>query len=335
MKSAPPPPPPVYPSANPYDSQPIGRSYESRPVQQPQQYRSHAAPTFAPAPEPERPQYARFETASKPVVNEDALPAMPTWSEAKSTHVEEEVVPEKQGDMEMNRLDHNGSVAGTALSGTTAVAGARRSPVRSPVQRSPTGDTYGFPAGYQNEPLLSGAARNSPGPSPVGRPGQYGQRDDGYRGVSPVHAQSLSPVHGGGAGYTPTQQYGRHSPNQGYDQQYGQQYDQPAPSYHSQPPASDSYGYGAPPPARDVVEMPAPYPDYSGPAPPPSTSPQYPSSSSPRYEAPAASYPGQNTYGASGAGYPGQQTYHAFQPSQGEQYSGVTRKAVDGSWKEV
>jgi len=192
--------PPAYPAA--YPPPPI----DTRP--QNEQYRSHAAPTISPvntyrgAPvtvEPERPQFATFETPSKPV-NEDALPAMPEWAAAKSTHVEEEVIPEKKGDVELDRFDANGSVAGASIGGTTAVAAGagRRTPGRSPIQRSPTGDSYGFPEGYQNGAMANGPPRRSPHNSPGPYGAQYGQQQDQYRGASP--AQSLSPVYGQGAG---------------------------------------------------------------------------------------------------------------------------------------
>ncbi|KAF2655801.1 hypothetical protein K491DRAFT_598238, partial [Lophiostoma macrostomum CBS 122681] len=155
--------PPAYPP--PYQPPIAPASIDSRPVNQ--QYRSHAAPTFnpAPAPVPDRPQFATFDTPSKPV-NEDALPAMPSWSEAKDTHVEELVMPEKTGDVEMDRLNHNGSMTGTSVSGGMGVASARRSPGPSPIQRTPTdvSDPYGFPAGYHNDSLASSGPRRSPGP---------------------------------------------------------------------------------------------------------------------------------------------------------------------------
>lgn len=68
-----------------------------------------------------------------------------------------------------------------------------------------------------------------------------------------------------------------------------------------------------------------------------SNTPGYAPSGSTPYDTAAPSYPGQQTYEPSGPSYPGQQTYQAFSPgqTQGDQYNGVQRKAVDGSWKEV
>ena len=301
-----------------------------------QQYRSHETPGFRPspyfnpAPTPtaaakEEPQYARFD--AKPQ-NEDSLPAMPSWNDAKDVHVQE-VSPEKPNDMEMDRLDRNGSVAGTSLAGTTAVAGPggpRRSPGpgRSPM-RTGTQDSYGFPQGYQNDSFVSGAPQRTP---PMqGRP--YGQ-NNGYDGpqtqdtydISPVE-QSVSPVYGGGAGYAQNgyeqqnqQQYDRRSPAPSYGQQQQQQQQYRRPSPAQTPP--NAYGYPAP-------QQPAPMyqqNNYSGPQ---------------RSVTPAA-YPGQQTYEASEtSSYPGQKSYQAFTPGQlqGQQSSGVMRRPVEGSWKEV
>ncbi|KAF2272847.1 uncharacterized protein EI97DRAFT_197765 [Westerdykella ornata] len=338
-----PPPPPVYGGGYASSTPAGGRTYDTRPVNQ--QYRSHAAPAFAS--EPERPQYASFETPSKPV-NEDALPNMPTWSEATSTKVQVEVqetaLPEKQGDVEMDRLDYNGGVA--------MAAAARRSPARSPVQRSPTQDSYGFPPGYHHNDSYvgggGGAARRSPGPRPP-QGAQYAHSDDGYRGISPVHAQSpvhahsLSPVHahstspvyGASPGYptTTSPTYGRRSPNAPpYDP-----YDGPAPPPRHTPEASSTaYAYD-----NSNARTDAPYPnqdygiDYNNNN-PPSGSTRF--EQQPPASAAMATYPGQQSYGTEERQYPGQQAYHAYTPApapQGEQYTGVSRKAVEGSWKEV
>ncbi|ORX96680.1 hypothetical protein BCR34DRAFT_179154 [Clohesyomyces aquaticus] len=342
MNSAPP--PPVYPPSYPaYPAAPP--SVDSRPVNQ--QYRSHAAPAFAPAPvpsyhaapEPERPQYARFE-ASKPV-NEDALPAMPTMSDAKSVHIEETVMPEKHGDMEMDRLDHNGSVTNLAATSAAAVGGPRR----SPVQRSPTGESYGSPLGAHSGHAIGGPPQRSPHSTPGPYGGQYGQNhdqyrgEDQYRGISP--AQSLSPVYGAGGGYGQTQSYGRRSPNPP-NPGYGQQYERPSgrsPAPYTE--QQNDHGYSSNP--RDAVEMPSPVQHQNnslprGPSarsPSPGYSPSgYAPSGSTRFEPPSA-YPGQQTYAQPEPAYPGQQPYQAYQPTQEPQYSGVTRKPVDGSWKEL
>lgn len=111
------PPPQPYPQ-QPYSSAPANpyaeaRSFAPPPPPPPQintQYQSHAAPTFTPPGNPNfnpqtnpkfarpaspvQPQFATFDAHSKPV-NEDALPAMPSWKDARDVHVEvEEAVPE-------------------------------------------------------------------------------------------------------------------------------------------------------------------------------------------------------------------------------------------------
>jgi hypothetical protein len=343
--------PPAYPAAYPPPAM------DTRSLND--QYQSHAAPTISPinnyktpTPEPERPQFATFETPSKPI-NEDALPAMPEWSAAKSTRVEEEVIPEKQGDMEMDRFD-NGTLAGTTAVGAM---GARRSPGpgRSPIQRSPTGDDYGFPQGYQNGAMAPGPPRHNPYTSPGPYGAQYDQQQDQYRGGS------LSPVNGMGAGYTQNQQYGRSSPAQGYNQQH--QYNGPPQGRSPVPQQSNIYGYG-PSDVSYEDDMPsygqqptnnyAPVPGRShtpGYAEDRSQAPGYAPSSaysqsnyapteSTRFE-PSIAYANQQPYEpAEATAYPGQQPYRAFTPApaplqQSQQSGAVPRRPVDGSWKEV
>jgi hypothetical protein len=309
--------------------------FDPRPVNQ--QYRSHAAPAFAPAPVHERPQFATFESPSKPV-NEDALPAMPSWQDARDVHVEvaEPVVPEKRGDMEMERLNHNGSMAGSSMTGMAAVGAARRSPgpSRSPI--SPAGDGYGYNQGFEHEPLVGGAMPRSPhqSPGPYGRP--YAQQDAYQRG-SP--AQNLSPVYGAGEGYAQTQPYNRRpSPAQPlmhseldnhYDHQdvYTQPYHSPSPPIAMAPSHNDY--------ASNPVELPSPntaYPQQHN------NTPAYAPSDSTRFEPsdpPTSAYPGQRSYTPQSA-YPGQQSYQAFIPGQtGQQYAGVSRKAVDGTYRDL
>ncbi|KAF1963000.1 hypothetical protein CC80DRAFT_487424 [Byssothecium circinans] len=342
MKSDPAPYPPAAPyHASAYSSAPPAippPPIDSRPLNQ--QYRSHDAPAFRPSPffnpaptptaaKKEQPQFARFDAHGKPE-NEDALPAMPSWNDAKDVHVQEEVMPEKPTDMEMDRLDHNGSVTGNPMTGAAAIAGAgpRRSPGpgRSPM-RTGAQDGYGFPPAYQNDSFVSGVSQSRP----YGQNNGYGtpQRQISYGDVSPVQ-QSVSPVHvGAGAGYAQNgygqqnQQYDRRSPGPGYGQQEQQQYRRP-----SQP---NSYGHSAPQQPQEPAPM-YQQDNYSA-GPPRSLTPGYAPSGSTQYTA----YPGQQTYESSEASYPGQQPYQAFTPGQpqGQQTSGVTRRPVEGSWKEV
>lgn len=103
---APPPPPPQ-----------ISTQYQSHPppaiARQPSNphFNPQTNPAFVRPASPEQPQYATFDAHSKPV-NEDALPEMPSWNSARSVRVaveDDAVVPEKRGDVELARLNHNGS----------------------------------------------------------------------------------------------------------------------------------------------------------------------------------------------------------------------------------
>ncbi|KAF1966269.1 hypothetical protein BU23DRAFT_330568 [Bimuria novae-zelandiae CBS 107.79] len=358
----------AYTSAPPAPIAPL----DTRPLNQ--QYRSHAAPTFNPATAPSfnpstnpaAPQFARFDTHSKPV-NEDALPAMPSWKDAKSVQVEEEVIPEKRDDVEMDRLDHNGSMTGTSMAAVAAGGGVARTspgPGRSPVQRMQTEDGYGYSQGYGNDPYAGGAPYRSPQGSAAGYGGSYGQRQDSYRGASPPQP-SLSPLYGAGAGYAQNpldrrspgpgdynRQPARQSPAPAYDQydqqqQYGQPQSRKPPSLNT-----NNYGYGNANRYQEPMEVspvspshgmynngyaavsaprrdPSPVYAPSGPA---MVAPPIPSSS------PSPAYPGQQTYGsAETSTYPTHQPYRAYTPApaQDQQYSGVSRKPVEGSWKEI
>ncbi|KAL5118985.1 hypothetical protein ACEQ8H_003114 [Pleosporales sp. CAS-2024a] len=279
-----------------------------------QQYRSHAAPSFAPAPAQERPQFATFDSPSKPV-NEDALPAMPSWGDARERHVEvkEEPMPQKQGDMEMDQLDRNGSVPNTSTAGMAA--GPRRSPVpaRSPVSAV---DDYGYNQGYEREPLVGAAPYRSPHDSPApynnGRP--YAQQDD-YRPYA--------------------QQYDHYDHYDHYDQQ--STYTSIPPSYRSSPPPL-SQGYN-----NNNINIninnnnnnssSSTIPPYNGAAPPPparSHSPGYPYPKAPTAEMPPTpadpaaqpltAYPGQRSYtpqqsqSQSQPSFPSPTPYHPFHP---------------------
>jgi hypothetical protein len=351
MKSEPTPAYPPYgamPPANPYAQAHAAAPpapLDPRPLNQ--QYRAHDAPafvpipTYAPAPVQERPQFATFESPRKPV-NEDALPAMPSWGDARDRHVEyeERPVPQKKGDMELDRLNYNGSATSGSLAGTTAVGGPRRSPVptRSPI--SPLGDEYGYNQGFEREPLVGAAPHRSPHTSPAPPYGMpYAQQDD-YRRGSP--AQNLEPAYGAGDGYKQTQPYGRASPAQPsqqqsyYDQrdQYDHQdsYAQAPQPYRTPSPPTQQYNtnqapyenfapapqpYRTPsPPTQQYNATPAPYDNF---APAPiqpqrSHTPGYsqPTSTVPE---PVSAYPGQRSYTPQ-TSYPGQATYQAFNPGQ-------------------
>lgn len=351
MKSEPTPSYPVYPTAgqpNPYAqahaAAPPAPPIDNRPFQQ-QQYRSHATPAFTPA--QEAPQFATFDTNRKPV-NEDSLPAMPSWGDARDVHVqvEEPAVPEKRGDVEMDRLNHTGSATSGSMTGMAAVGAgnARRSPGpgRSPMQRTPTNESYGYnQQGFENEPLVGGPGSRSPHPSPGpyhDRP--YGQQDDYRRHGSP--AQNLSPVYGAGEGYTRRSpqpynesrdpysdtSYNTHhqdTTNTSYTQmpEPGRYDSPPPPSYHTNANTGNHAPYDNFAPAQGITRA--------------HTSPTYNDhvDATPAPQ-PVSAYPGQRSYTPQSSAYPGQTSYQAFNPGQtGPQYSGVTRKAVDGSTRDI
>jgi hypothetical protein len=387
VKSDPQPTYPTYgepPPANPYAGNPYAQAHAAAPPAPPidarpinQQYRSNAMPTFNPAvaSQPERPQFATFDS-TRAVVNEDALPAMPTWKDGRNVHVqvEEQPIPQKQGDMELDRLDRNGSVTSGSNAGMVAAAavpGVRKSPGpgRSPI--SPI-EGYSAPPSNPNGSYVSeGAPLNHQGlhnQDPYGRP--YAQQDE-YRRGSP--AQNLSPVYGAGAGYAQQQPYGRHSPGQPQaynspDQlsQYNQQapyeqpnqqgdYNQQAP-YHQhnqhdpydqrdyyEEPQQPQHPYGSPslPSANLYTYNANPSYDNFVPAPiqqqPPSLTPGYPASESTALGSTTSAYPGQRSYTPVSGAVGQQQPYRAFSPAaqQGQQYTGVQRKPIDGTYREI
>lgn len=308
INSAPPPPLPGYQPA-----------FQPSPINT--QYRSPDPPAF------EKPQYAQFDAPSKPI-NEDALPHMPSWGDATSKKVEKTVAPAEPGDVELNRLNHNGSATSPMLAG--AAGAPLRSPARSPVHL--TRDEYGFPTQDQQSNGFVGGAPQRGVRSPdsfhsgqqVGVVDQYSQHRQGYDPVSPVRE---------GAGmYGQNQEYGRSSPRLGvtnYNDQQGRAprpYESPSPG-----PPMDSHargqgrqGYGQPSAAsyQDLHQ------DNSYSADPyaRSISPGYAPSGSTRFEPYHNGY--QNNYQDSQELDSGHR--------QDQQYAGgVGRKPVNGSWKDV
>ncbi|RAR08366.1 Sugar transporter, conserved site [Stemphylium lycopersici] len=356
-------PPPMNPyaqaHANAPPPPPAAPAFDPRPVNQ--QYRSNAMPTFAPAAQPERPAFATFDS-TKAVVNEDSLPAMPTWKDGRDVRVEveEQPAPQRQGDMELDRLDHNGSVTSGAMGGVAAAAvpSARRSPGPG---RSPIRDNYGYP---QNNSFVSDNNQGQYGQS-------YAQQDEYHQGPP---AQNLSPVYGAGAGYAQQQHqpYGRRSPGQpqaydSHDQlnQYNQPasynppapysnshqdpydqrdyYDEPDHGYQSPPPAANPHGYNASiAPSYHTYDQGPPPPQQQQPqlsqSPPPALMPGRPMQES----SPVSAYPGQRSYTPVSGSVGQQQPYRAFTPGveqqqqqQQQQYAGVSRKPVDGTYREI
>jgi hypothetical protein len=359
---------PIYPTpynappVNPYPTNPYAQAppIDTRPINQ--QYRSNAMPTFAPTAglQSERPQFATFDS-TRAVVNDDALPAMPTWKDGRNVHVhvEEQPIPQKQGDMELARLDRNGSVTSGSNTGqaVAAVPGQKRSPgpFRSPV--SPM-EGYGVLPDYSESAVSQAAPMNHQGfhnQGQVGRP--YAQQDE-FRGGSP--AQN---IYGARAGYAQPQPYGRQPPgqHQTYDSrrqvgQYSQQgsYNQPHPQgqyhQHSQQGPYDQQDYCDEPQQPRQYRNPSPpsanpyvynaNPSYDNFTPVPiqqqrSHTPGYAQSESTALGSTSA-YPGQRSYTPVSGTVGQQQIYRAFTPvAQGQQYSGLQRKPVDGTYREI
>ncbi|KAF9698524.1 hypothetical protein EKO04_003908 [Ascochyta lentis] len=351
------PPPQPYPQ-QPYANAPANPYAEARsfapPPPPPQintQYQSHATPTFNPQTNPkfaaaavrpvspDRPQYATFDARSQPV-NEDALPEMPSWNNARSVHVqvEEEAVPEKRGDVEMDRFHYDDSVPNPSTAGVASGAvgagmrgspgpgmrgspgpGMRGSPGpgRSPVSPLPN-DAYA----HQNQSPYD--PHNSPQPISPAYPSH-----DYARGPSP--AQSYSQYS------QASDPYDRRSPQPSYPQPYATQpYNTPSDRYNS--PAPPSYHTTA---ANPYAYAPAPAQPYDQPR---SYTPGHVNANgggSGYGGANASGYQngGGNQYGAvdrsqnsTPSAYPGQQSYQAFQPQVG---GGVVRKPVEGSLRDV
>lgn len=317
-----------------------------------QQYQSHPAPTYTPAPvnnSPyinrnagaraaggggvEAPQYARFESPSKPQ-NDDALPAMPSWSEAKSTRIED---PDARDEVEMDRLQ------------PAIATPAGRSPVQSP-----HGDEYGFggaahtqqrpyAGGYHTGPYRSnGSFRGEPQRSPGYGQGQqhtgtsYGYaNNDGYQetGVHNDNRQETGVNHDQYAGYAVSH---NNSHRQDYHQDYHQDRQQDQQDHY----ASDQYAHQPAPNYSAQREQPRQQDPYSDPY-ARQPSPNYPARrEQPRqqdpYSDPYARKPSPN-YNASHTPYPEEEHYggHSAQPHQQVQQSGYQTRAGAGGWREV
>ncbi|PSK33515.1 Mitochondria fission 1 protein [Elsinoe australis] len=288
------------------------------------QYRSQAPPKYA---------TATFEEPSKKSnVNGDALPAMPSWNDARATRVEE-TSPERPGeDVEMGHLNNSGTLpkfesddyrrgdsahgegygAGTAAAvgaGAGAAAGA---------------DAYGYTR--QNSygaGVGSGTGVGAAGTG-YGRPQQaqaphnpYGQRD-AYGSSTDVYGQQNMQNSPYGQAQNTASPYGQ--PSQNYSQtSYG--VEQNPYGYHN------NQSQGNTSPTHNA---------YSAPA---QTQPR-----SPQHGYAAFNPPQQRTQSPAYSAYPGQSTYQSADtlPAQstGGGYHSPThgapeRKPVQGSWKDL
>ncbi|KZM18924.1 hypothetical protein ST47_g9948 [Ascochyta rabiei] len=355
------PPPQPYPQ-QPYANAPANPYAEARsfappppPPQISTQYQSHPTPSFNPQTNPkfasaaarpaspERPQYATFDARSRPV-NEDALPAMPSWSNARSVQVqvEDEAVPERRGDVEMDRLHYTNSPPNTSTAGVAAGAaggGMRASPGpgRSPVSPLHSTDAYNHQNYYQDQNQNHYQDQNQIQYQDQNQI-QYQDQTQNHiqshnQNTSPAYAQhdynrAPSPAHSHSQYSQASDPYDRRSPVQ--PQPYSQPYSQPynAPSDRFPSPAPPSYHTTAPNP---YAYAPAPVQPFD----------------QPRSFTPGSGRAGGNvaydpvpdrSQTATPSAYPGQQTYQAFQPQgqpQPGSYTGVARKPVDGSLRDV
>ncbi|KAF2810519.1 uncharacterized protein BDZ99DRAFT_520584 [Mytilinidion resinicola] len=214
-------------------------AFPSTPVNS--QYRAHNTPAF------EKPQFATFESSSKPV-NEDALPPMPSWSDATSRKVEEEIVPEKPGDVELHNLEHKAGASDSMLAG--AAGTPLRSPGRSPVPQSPyhaesayspPSQQYGGFAGRPSQPGLRSQDSF--------RSGQQNGVVDQYGNQQPGYGNRLNSPAPGAPAYDPIHQYERDSPRLGGQ---GQEYGRGSPRPGGQ---NNEFGRNSPRPAGQNNEF--------------------------------------------------------------------------------
>ncbi|KAF2458232.1 hypothetical protein BDY21DRAFT_420886 [Lineolata rhizophorae] len=230
-----------------------------------QQYRAPLQPSYA-QPQPDRPQFATFDVSSGKGgnYNEDALPAMPTWEQAKSTKVEETVAPQQTEEVELNKLDKDGREVGAegvgaaiALPNSGDEASIRPGALprtntgfqsldrtNSPYRGSPTPGVQRTNTGYASIGR-SNSPYNGSQASQQGRPGMQ-RSNTGYSSAygSTYSAGEQAPFIGGAMGRPD-----RYPPNNGvapyHDQhQYGQdggQYPQDNPAYGQD---DNRYGQG-------------------------------------------------------------------------------------------
>ncbi|KAI1645649.1 hypothetical protein F4815DRAFT_138906 [Daldinia loculata] len=208
-----------------------------------QAYHSQApmTPGLPTAPSPSVPQYAVFDDGNKK--DADALPAMPSWEDAKSQKV---LVEEEPVEMEPlkkpENVQNNNSFPMSNLPPHTTTP----SPV-SPENRNPYGPppAQGGPNGYM------AAARA--GPDPYSTNGQGYDNYNGYNGYGQAPQEDMNQGYGMAAGAMRTQ-----TPHRDYNNGYGRGgAEQGYPQSRTPRPYNDEYGrsaspasYGAPPSYR-------------------------------------------------------------------------------------
>lgn len=305
------PPPSSYP--------PQGSSYPPQGYNQP--YHS-PQPLSYQSPQPQYnargAQFASFDV-SKPV-NEDSLPAMPTWEDATSKHVETMEEPESH---EMDKLNSDG----LAPSGAPKLPNFEATPTEerdSFVGGQSSVVSHGdSSSGYRGSAPAPAQANAGYGNQAYGGYGGYGGYNGGYAAANQRSPQASPPPqgavgYGNRPGYDRSQSYGsqqqrspRSPPQQGYgNQQYGDQ-----PQYGRQ----NSFGSGAR--------------NQSSPVYAPSGSTAYDPPANNQYNAYSSNNGGYSAYnpGQSSSGYGNQQSSGGY----GNQGYGAPRKPVQGSWRDV
>lgn len=205
--SAPPPPPPANfgyqpnPAPPAYNNAPP--SYNNNNNNNTNQQPSYAQFDMTPRPSPS-PGGGRGAPGSTQKVNEDALPAMPSWNDAHTRHVEDT----SPNDMEMDRLDPatgqnvgTVGVAGVGAAAAGAGAGAGRSGKGGyyEVPSQPNSPSFAPPDAYRGTETTHGPL----GPTPIGvaHGGEY--NDYPHRRPSPspyMDNTSYSHAYSGGNG---------------------------------------------------------------------------------------------------------------------------------------
>jgi len=235
------------------------------PQEPPRQYAAPASMTYEPS------TFARFEEPSKQKpVSPDALPPMPSWGDATTHKVEEEVPldDQKGNDVEMNHLDHNGYQHSSASDPMLANAAAApmRSP-HSPPQRQGSQNDYFAqnvspvervsPVQRQQSPYQKQGPYN---PNNVYNQDAYGNQNStfgsdrlGSPAPTPGQATGAAVAYPGYRAYTPVSnpsapselgsndRFGSAAPPLELSSDNGRYNSPPPPSYHTAPPNSQAY----------------------------------------------------------------------------------------------
>lgn len=154
----------------------------------------HPAPYqgYQPAPPPpsyEPPQFARFDVSKKGKVNDDALPAMPSWDTASERKIPK-VEQHADEDMEMGRLDPLHAQQAPMLAAHNGTTSPR--PGHAEMDSSP----YRQHGGYDGGDLGSPYGRQESG---VAYGGAYPQRHGQWQQQQPQ--QAFGRGYGGRSGY--------------------------------------------------------------------------------------------------------------------------------------